>query len=68
MKIRESVLTHIESNLFTKCLNSSITLIDKDIIATMEDAIKYLEKIEGDTICAKINLKIPRIRAKLYKN
>ena len=40
----------------------------KDIIATMEDAIKYLEKIEGDTICAKINLKIPRIRAKLYKN
>lgn len=34
----------------------------------MENAVKYLEKREGDTVRAKITLKIPRIRAKLWKN
>ena len=34
---------------------TSKTLPNKDIIATMEDAVKELEKEEADTICAKIN-------------
>ena len=36
-------------------LNYSKTLLYKDIIATIEDAVKDLEKEKTDTICAKIN-------------
>ena len=52
-------LTHIETDLFTKGLNFSITsktLPNKDIIATIEDAVKDLEKEEADTIRAKVSL------------
>ena len=52
-------LTHIETDLLTKCLNFSITsktLPNKDIIATIEDAVKDLEKEEADTIRAKVSL------------
>ena len=40
-------LTHIETDLLTKGLNFSIisnTLPNKDIIATVEDVVKDLEK------------------------
>ena len=49
-------LTHIETDLLAKGLNFSITsktLPNKDIIATVEDAVKDLEKEEADTIRAK---------------
>ena len=49
-------LTHIESDLLAKGLNFSITsktLPNKDIIATVEDAVKDLEKEEADTMRAK---------------
>ena len=52
-------LTHIETNLLAKGLNFSITsktLHNKDIIATVEDAVKDLEKEEADTIRAKVRL------------
>ena len=52
-------LTHIETDLLAKGLNFSITsktLPNKDIIATVEDAVKDLEKEEADTICAKVSL------------
>ena len=52
-------LTHIETDLLTKHLNFSITsktLPNKDIIATVEDAVKDLEKEEADTIRAKVSL------------
>ena len=52
-------LTHIETDLLSKGLNFSITSKDtpnKDIIATIEDAVKDLEKEEADTIRAKISL------------
>ena len=52
-------LTHIETNLLAKGLNFSITskaLPNKDILATVEDAVKNLEKEEADTICAKVSL------------
>ena len=52
-------LTHIETNFLAKSLNFSIfseTLPNKDIIATIEDAVKDLEKEEADTICAKVSL------------
>ena len=48
-------LTHIETDLLAKGLNFSITsktLPNKDI-ATVEDAVKDLEKEEADTIHAK---------------
>ena len=48
-------LTHIETDLLAKGLNFSITsktLPNKDI-ATVEDAVKDLEKEEADTIRAK---------------
>ena len=51
--------THIEADLLTKGLNFSITsktLPNKDIIATIEDAVKDLEKEETDTIRAKVSL------------
>ena len=50
---------HIETDLLAKGLNFSITsktLSNKDIIATVEDAVKDLEKEEADTICAKVSL------------
>ena len=52
-------LNHIETDLLAKGLNFSITsktLPNKDIIATVEDAVKDLEKEEADTICAKVSL------------
>ena len=52
-------LTHIETSLLPKGLNFSITsktLPNKDIIATVEDAVEDLEKGEADTICAKVSL------------
>ena len=52
-------LTHIKTDLLTNDLNFSITsktLPTKDILATIEDAVKDLEKEEADTIRAKISL------------
>ena len=52
-------LTHIETDLLAKGLNFSVTsktLPNKDIIATVEDAVKDLEKEEADTIRAKVSL------------
>ena len=52
-------LTHIETDLLAKGLNFSITsktLPNKGIIATIEDAVKDLEKEEADTIRAKVSL------------
>ena len=52
-------LTHIETDLLAKVLNFSITsetLPNKDIIATIEDPVKDLEKEESDTIRAKVSL------------
>ena len=52
-------LTYIETNLVAKGLNFSITsktLPNKDIMATVEDAVKDLEKEEADTIRAKVRL------------
>ena len=52
-------LTHIETDLLAKGINFSIiskTLPSKDIIATIEDAVKDLEKEEADTIRAKERL------------
>ena len=54
-------LTHIETNLLAKGLNFSITsktLPNKDIIATIKDPVKDLEKEEADTILAKLSLTI----------
>ena len=47
-------LTHIETDFLAKGLNFSITsksLPNKDIIASIEDAVKNIEKEEADTIC-----------------
>ena len=52
-------LTHIEADLLAKGLHFSVTsktLPNKDIIATIEDAVKDLEKEEADTIRAKESL------------
>ena len=52
-------LTHIKTELLTKGLKFSITsktLHNKDIIATVENAVKDYEKEETDTICAKVRL------------
>ena len=54
-------LTHIEIDLLAKGLNFSITsktLPNKDIIATIEDAVKDLEKEEADMIRSKVSLKL----------
>ena len=51
--------TYIETDLLSKGLNFSITsktLPNKGIIATVEDAVKDLEKEEADTIRAKVSL------------
>ena len=50
-------LTHYETDLLAKGLNFSITsktLPNKDIIATMEYAVKHLGKEETDKIRAKV--------------
>ena len=52
-------LTHIETDLLAKDLNFSITSKTrpiKDIIATIQDAVKNLEKEEADTIRATRSL------------
>ena len=59
-------LTHIETDFLATGLNFSITsktLPNKDIIATIEDVVKDLEKEEADTIRSKVSLalKIPNI-------
>ena len=51
-------LSQFNTNLLTYGFNfwiTSKTLLDKDIIAAIEDAVKYLEKKEVDAICAKIS-------------
>ena len=51
-------LTHIETSLHAKGLNFSITsktLPNKDIIATIEDAVNDLEKEKADMIRAKVS-------------
>ena len=58
-------LTHIETDLLAKGLNFSITsktLPNKDIIATIEDAVKDLEKEETDTIRAKVSLTLQNFK------
>ena len=52
-------LTHKKTDLLVKYLNCAITsktLPNTDIRATIEDAVKDLEKEEADTIGAKISL------------
>ena len=52
-------LTHKKTDLLVKYLNFAITsktLPNTDIRATIEDAVKDLEKEEADTIGAKISL------------
>ena len=54
-------LNHIETDLLAKGLNFSITsktLHSKDIITSVKDAVKDLEKEEADTICAKVSLTV----------
>ena len=58
-------LTHTETNFLTKGLNFSITsktLPNKDIIATIEDAVKNLEKEETDTIRAKVSFTLQNFK------
>ena len=58
MSSRQLQLTHNETDL-AEGLNFSITsktLPNKDIITTIEDAIKDLEKEKADMICAKVSL------------
>ena len=55
-------LTYIKPDLLAKDLNFSITsktLPNKDIIATIKDALKDFEKEESDTIRAKVSLTLP---------
>ena len=57
--MRFKQFTHIKTNLLAKGLNFSViskTLPNKGIIATIEDAVKDLEKEEAGTIHAKISL------------
>ena len=52
-------LTHKKTDLLVKYLNFAITsktLPNTDIRATIEDAVKDLEKEEADTILAKVSL------------
>ena len=52
-------LTRIKTDLLANVLNFSITsktLPNKDIIATVADAVKDLEKEDADTIRAKVSL------------
>ena len=59
-------LTHIETDLFAKVLNFSITSKaqpNKGIIATVEDAAKVLEKEEADKIRGKVSLTLQNSKA-----
>ena len=59
INISSRQLTHIETDLLVKALNFSITseaLPNKDIIATIEDALEDLGKEEADMIRAKVSL------------
>ena len=59
-------LTQIQTNLLAKGLNFSTiskTLPNKDIITTIEDAVKDLEKEEDDMIHAKISLTLQNFRS-----
>ena len=52
-------LTHIKTDLLAKGLHFSVTsktLLNKDIIATIEDAVKDIENEETYTIIAKVRL------------
>ena len=60
---------HIETDLLVKDHNFSITskaLPNKDIIASIEDTIKDLEKEEADTIRAKISLTLQNSKPPKY--
>ena len=67
-------LTHIETDVLAKGLNFSMTfkaLPNKDIIATVEDAVKDLEKEEADTIRTKVSLTLQNSKPpkdNLYKD
>ena len=59
INISSRQLTRIETYLLAKDLNFSITsksLPNKDIIPTIENAVKDLEKVEAGTIRAKVGL------------
>ena len=63
MSCRQS--TNIETHLLVKGLNFSITsktLPNKDMIATIKDAVKDFEKKQGDTICVKISLALQNLK------
>ena len=66
--------THIETDLLAKGLNfliTSKTLPNKDNIATVEDAVKDLEKEESDTIRAKVSFTLQNSKPpndNLYKD
>ena len=52
-------LTHIEADLLAKGLHFSVTsktMPNKDIIATIEDAVKDIQREEAYTIIAKVRL------------
>ena len=58
ISISSRQLPQFETDLPAKGLIFSInskTLLNKDIIATVEDAVKNLQKEEIDTICPKIS-------------
>ena len=66
INISSRQLTHIETNV-AKGLNFSITsktLPNKDIMATIEDAVKDLEKEEADMICAKVSITLQNSKPK----
>ena len=59
MKESSRQSTHIETYLLAKGLNFSNTskrLSNKDFIATIEDAVKDLEKEKADRVCPKASL------------
>ena len=68
-------LTHIDTYLLTKGLNfpiTSKTLPNKDIIATIEVAVKDLEKEEADKPYTSdsnlLRVTCPRVKARLWNN
>ena len=58
-------LSQFNTSLLTYGFNfwiTSKTLLNKDIIAAIEDAVKDLEKREVDAICAKISLTLKNFK------
>ena len=58
-------LSHIETDLLAKGINLSInskTMPNKDVITTIEDAVKDLEKEEADPIRPKISLTLQNLK------